>query len=104
MKILRFGNEGCIKLGKPKNYQLERTYSASLVKLNVGFWKRKVLFFYMEINEPSEANKKYCIMNKIENLYKIELWKDTEQFHTYKFDMIGYMNNFLNNKNYQISI
>ena len=30
--------------------------------------------------------------------------KDTEQFHTYKFDMIGYMNNFLNNKNYQISI
>ena len=29
---------------------IERTYSASLVKLNVGFWKRKVLFFYMEMN------------------------------------------------------
>ena len=41
-------------------------------------------------------------MNKI--LYKTELCKDTEQFHTYTFDMIGYMNNFLNSKNCQISI
>ena len=39
-------------------YQLESTYSASLSQLNAGFWKRKVLFFYMEINEPCEANKK----------------------------------------------
>ena len=27
-------------------------------KLNVGFWKKKVLFFYMEINEPSVDNRK----------------------------------------------
>ena len=38
-------------------FQLESTYSASLVQLNVVFSKRKVLFFYMEINEPCETNK-----------------------------------------------
>ena len=37
---------------------MENTYSASLVQVNAGFWKRKVLCFYMEINEPCEANKK----------------------------------------------
>ena len=37
-------------------------------------------------------------------MYKTEFCNDTEQFHTYKFDMIGYMNNFLINKSYQISI
>ena len=53
---------------------------------------------------PVKPMKISIVWIKLENLYKTELWKDTEQFHTYKFDMIGYMNNFLNNKNYQISI
>ena len=49
-------------------YQLESTYSASLSQLNAGFWKRKVLFFYMEINEPSVDNRKLVIMNTTKNL------------------------------------
>ena len=53
---------------------------------------------------PVKPIKISIVWIKLENLYKTELWKDTEQFHTYKFDMIGYMNNFLNTKNYEISI
>ena len=53
---------------------------------------------------PVKLIKISIVWIKLENLYKPELWKDTEQFHAYKFDMIGYMNNFLNNKNYEISI
>ena len=53
---------------------------------------------------PVKPIKISLVWIKLKNLYKIELWKDTEQFHTYKFDMIGYMNNFLNKKNYEISI
>ena len=53
---------------------------------------------------PVKLIKISIVWIKLENLYKTELWKDTEQFHTYKYDMISYMNNFLNNKNYEISI
>ena len=53
---------------------------------------------------PVKPIKISIVWVKLENLYKTELWKDSEKFHTYKFDMIVYVNNFLNNKYYQISI
>ena len=53
---------------------------------------------------PVKPIKISVLWIKVENLYKTELCNDSEQFQTYKFDMIGYMNKFLNNKNYQISI
>ena len=47
---------------------------------------------------PVKPIKIDIVWIKLENLYKTELWKDTEKFHTYKFDMIGYMNNFWTTK------
>ena len=66
--------------------------------------KESIIFLYGNKWTLWSQYKIRVVWIKLENLYKTELCKDTEQFHTYKFDMIGYVNNFLNNKNYQISI
>ena len=66
--------------------------------------KESMIFLYGNKWTQCRQQKISVLWIKLENLYKKELCKYTEQFHTYKFDMIGYMNNFLKNKNYQISI
>ena len=60
-KILYIGNEGCIKHGKHKITNWKVHTLLQLVQLNAGFWKMKVLFFYMEIYVPCQANKKLVL-------------------------------------------
>lgn len=50
------------------------------------------------MNPVKPIKKTSVLWIKLEKLYKTELCKDTEQFHTYIYDMLGYMNNFMNNK------
>ena len=54
---------------------MESTYSASFVQLNAGLWKRNVLFFYTEINEPCEANKKLVYYTELEQIISQFVWK-----------------------------